>query len=146
MSSNHLKSQLNVIGKKQNVYSNYFEKIVENFSNKLSDIALIEWTEKPNQFIFLNHEVEFIIMWEDQWWDKEVIQVKIEIERALDEKAKEKRTDSEKVFDIKSPVLFNIDQLSNVKIGNKTYSINEEELTEELLIQICASLGLVILY
>lgn len=144
MISNHLKSRLISIGKKQNVYSNYFEKIVEIFSNKLSDIALIEWTGKPNQFMFLNHEVEFIIMWEDKWWDKEVIQVKIEIERALNEKEKEKKTDSEKAFDIKAPVFFDVDSLSNVRIGNKTYSMDEEELIEELLIKICASLGLLI--
>jgi hypothetical protein len=147
MSFVQLKSKLTPIEKRQEEFIGNFEKLVDSFANKVSDIPLVQWTGKANQFSFLSYIIEFVLLWEDKWWTKKEINVKIEIRhesynRVTEGNPVNSKIADDKFYEFKTPFLITIDTLGNLTLDNVGYVIESEESSEFLLIKICKAIGI----
>jgi|ERR1035437_1879721 hypothetical protein len=147
MSITQLKSKLTPIEKRQEEFIGNFEKLVDSFANKVSDISLVQWTGKANQFSFSSYIIEFVLLWEDKWWTKKEINVKIEIrhesyDREIGGNPVNSKIADDKFYNFKTPLLITIDIIGNLTLHGVGYVIEEDEASEVIIIEICKAIGI----
>jgi len=147
MSIAQLKNRLTPIEKRQEEFIDNFEKLVDSFADKVSDISLVQWTGRANQFSFLSYVVEFILLWENKWWTRKEINVKIEIRheaynRVIEGNPVDSKAADEKYYEFRPLLLITIDTLGNLTLNNVAYIIESEEASEFLLVEICKAIGI----
>jgi hypothetical protein len=126
MISNGLSNRLISLNAKQEKYSKHLDSLMQNFYNHTEGSpAIVKLDSK--KFLYLKNEVEFYLFWDVEWSVQSEIKVNIKITPA-DEIGKE--------IPLTKILQLTIDILGNVRTDKGTFSLDEPELAEHIIMLI----------